>query len=384
MIRLLSVQPVAERGGSDQALLRMVRSLPSDEFDCHVALPARSPLAEDFAAAGATLHVVPMRRLSRSHRACDWAVYCAAWPFTVTRLARLARDLDVDVVHTNSLHCLHGWAASAVARRPHVWHAREIVVQSGPALRLERFLARRFASRVIAMSCAVATQLDPTNVEVVYETADPAEFRPSLAGSFRAGVGIPDDVVLVGVTSRLDVWKGIDVLLDAFVRAREQRPELHLAVAGAVVDGKEAYAATLRSRVDALQNASWLGLVTDIAALYADLDLFVLPSTEPEPYGLVVVEALASGVPVVVTDAGGPPEILAFATPGAGRTVPRGHAAALALAIAEMAPPTTSVATRAARPPLVEPRPHRFADVFRQVAGPRTVPAPTPGDGPVT
>jgi len=56
MIQLLAIQPVAERGGSDQALLRLVRSLPRGEFDFHIALPGPSPLAGEFAAAGATVH----------------------------------------------------------------------------------------------------------------------------------------------------------------------------------------------------------------------------------------------------------------------------------------------------------------------------------------
>jgi hypothetical protein len=151
MIRLLSIQPVAERGGSDTGLLRLVRSLPPAEFDCHLVLPSPPPLAEQFTAAGATLHTVAMRRISTSYRATEWAAYVAAWPVVVGRIARLIRALDIDVVHTNSLHSLYGWAAAAVTRRPHVWHGREIVVQSRAALQLERFLARHFATRVICM-----------------------------------------------------------------------------------------------------------------------------------------------------------------------------------------------------------------------------------------
>src|SRR5438132_13661994 len=95
-IRILSVQPVAERGGSDQALLRLVRSLPPDEFDFHIAVPGSSPLAAEYGAAGATLHEIPMRRLSTSHGGTDWAAYAAGWPVAVARLIRLAQRLHVD------------------------------------------------------------------------------------------------------------------------------------------------------------------------------------------------------------------------------------------------------------------------------------------------
>ncbi|HEV8207187.1 MAG TPA: glycosyltransferase [Acidimicrobiia bacterium] len=369
MIRLLSVQPVAERGGSDHLLVRMLRSLPSDEFDRHVALPGRSPLAEEFAAAGATLHSVPMERLSTSHGAGEWAGYAAGWPVAVGRLVRLIRRLRIDVVHSNSLHSLYGWAAAAITRRPHVWHAREIVVQSRAALRLERFLARHFAVKVVCMSQAIADQLDPANVEVVYETVDPADFRPELAGRFRDGVGIPDAVPLVGSVGRIDTWKGFDVLLDAFERAKGRRPDLHLVVAGAPVTGKEQLAIDLATRATQLADVHWLGPRTDTPELFADLDLFVLPSTEPEPYGIVVVEALASGAPVVVTDAGGAPEIVARAAPGSGTTVPPGNAGALADAVVRIAPVTTDGANRRGRPALQPPADTgRVAEIFREAA----------------
>ncbi len=367
MIRLLSVQPVAERGGSDQALLRMVRSLPSDEFRCHLALPGPSPLADEYAAAGATLHTVPMRRISTSHRVRDWLGYLLCWPLAVGRLVRLIRGEQIDVVHTNSLHSWYGWAAAFLTRRPHVWHAREINVQSRTALRVERFLARRFATRVIAGSQAIADQLDPANVLVVYETADAQEFHPSRAGAFRPRIGIADDALLVGTIGRIDTWKGFDVLLDAFARVKVKRPDIHLVVAGGAVTGKEALAEELETRAATIDHVHWLGPRTDAADLLADLDLFALPSTEPEPYGLVIVEALASGVPVVVTDAGGPPEIVARAVAGAGRLIAPGSPDALAGAIdATLAPGSvTSTTTRATRSPLLESGPDRWATIFR-------------------
>ena len=80
MIRLLSIQPVAERGGSDQALLRMLRSLPSDEFECHLVVPADPPLRAELEAAGVRIHIVPMARISTSHGAASGARTRSAGP----------------------------------------------------------------------------------------------------------------------------------------------------------------------------------------------------------------------------------------------------------------------------------------------------------------
>jgi glycosyltransferase involved in cell wall biosynthesis len=367
-IRVLSVQPVAERGGSDQALLRLVRSLPRDEFDFHIALPGPSPLARQFADAGATLHVVPMRRLSTSHRPGDWAGYVAGWPLAVWRLTRLAKSIDADLVHSNSLHSLYGWKAAALARLPHVWHAREIVVQSGPALRLERFLCRHFATKVVAVSYAVAAQLDPANVIVLDESLDPAEFAPKHAGAFRAGVGIADDAPLVGAIGRLDPLKGYDALLDAFTTVRTTRPDARLVIVGAPVLGQDAYGRDLAARAAAADGVLLLEPRDDIPAVMADLDVLAMPSVEPESYGLALVEALASGVPAIATDHGGPPELVARAEPGSALAVPPGDAVALADAIANLLPARTSTAARKRRTRHLSVPPPRFAELFRAVA----------------
>jgi len=368
-MRLCSIQPVAERGGSDQALLRMLRSLPSDEFECHVVVPSEPPLRAEYEAAGAAVHIVPMRRISTSHGARDWLGYVWGWPLAVTRLVRLVRRLHIDVVHTNSLHSWYGWAVAGLTRRPHVWHAREIVVQSGAALRIERFLARHFATRVVCGSQAIAEQLDARNAVVVYDAPDPAVFSPTRAGRFRADHGIADDVPLAGSVGRLDTWKGVDVLLDAWPRTTQAFPGIHLVIAGGPVQGKEGYAEELAARAAGLPDVHWLGEIdeTAVADLLADLDVLVAPSAEPEPYGLVVAEALMSGTPVVATDAGGPREILAAASAGAGRLVPPGDPAALVDAIVatiHTVGPTTG-ATRAARQPLLVMSPGDMAEVLR-------------------
>jgi glycosyltransferase involved in cell wall biosynthesis len=301
-----------------------------------------------------------MQRLTLSGSRLRWAArYAISWPGSVARLALLARRLDVEVVHSNSLHYLQGWAAALLARRPHLWHAREIVVQSTAALRLERLLARRYADVVVATSRSIAAQLDPGNVVVIYDRPDPAEFAPRRAGALRSPLGIADDAPLVGAACRIDTWKGVDVLLDAVPTLRAARPGTEVLVAGDPVGGKEAYADALAARAADL-GVHWLGARRDMPDLLADLDVYVQASTAPEPFGLGLVEALASGCPVVATDGGGPVEILERVLDeggrpvgGAGRLVPFRDPAATAAAVVGLLPPVTSTATRRARPRLV-------------------------------
>jgi glycosyltransferase involved in cell wall biosynthesis len=100
----------------------------------------------------------------------------------------------------------------------------------------------------------------------------------------------------------------------------------------------------------------------------ADLDVLALPSVEPESYGLVLVEALASGTPAVTSDHGGPPEIVARAVPGTARAVRPGDPAGLAAALLELMPRRTGTELRRGRVRAFVPPPPRFAEVFRAVA----------------
>jgi glycosyltransferase involved in cell wall biosynthesis len=323
----------------------MLASLPAGEFERHVVVPDEPPLRAELEAAGARIHVVPMRRITTSGGFAYWLAYALQWPVVVARLVRLVRRLGIDVVHSNSLHSWYGWAAAWLTRRPHVWSAREIVVQSRAALTVERFLTRHFATIVVAISAAVARQLDARDVRIFFEPVAP---RHATSGRFRTN---PDEIIF-GAAGRIDTWKGFDVLLDAW---DEAKLDARLLIAGGPVAGKEDYAAQLRDRAA----ACFVGPLDDLASFYADLDVFVLPSTEPEPLGLVMLEALAAGVPVIATDHGGPPEILA-GHPERGRLVPPNDAHALAEAMREIAKRRTS------DEPLYVGPPAPWAAVFRE------------------
>jgi glycosyltransferase involved in cell wall biosynthesis len=378
---LLSIQPASDGGGSETALIRMIAQLVAEGWECHVAVPSAARLADEYAAAGAAVHIVPMHRITTTEGLGYWLRYLRDWPVSVARLVLLAHRVGAGVVHSNSLHSWYGWAVAPLVRRPHVWHAREIVVQSALALGVERVLARRAATMVVAMSSAIASQLDPFNVVVVIDDPDPEVWRPARAGAFRAAAGIADDVALVGSVARIDTWKGFDILLDAVPSIQQRHPGVVVVVAGAPVGGKDDYAAALAARAEALGGVRWLGARRDVPDLMADLDVFVQVSTAPEPFGLVHVEALASGVPIVAGDEGGPVEILAGAEAGAGLLVPAGDAAALADAVSTLlaAAPPSRTETRRARRRLRPSGLGRYAALFEPLRSGTIRPRPVAG-----
>ncbi len=332
--RVLFITPMAEAGGSDHALLRMASQMAADGFICRVVVPALSPLEAEFSRAGVAVSVIHMRRITTAGGLLWWVRYALEWPVAVARLCRVARRHRADVIASNSLHSWYGWAVAALLRRPHVWHAREIVMQSQAALRLERRLVGRFADLLIACSEAVAEQfrtvLPQERICVVHEDVDRAVFHPEPDGT-ADGTALP----AVGFVGRIDTWKGVDVLLEAWPAVHGSDADAQLLVAGPPVEGKEWYYEELEARTQGMAGVTWLGPVgpDQAAAVFRQLHVLAAPSTLPEPYGLVVVEALASGSRVVVTDFGGAPEIVARAERGAGIAIPPNDPKALAAAI---------------------------------------------------
>jgi len=144
---------------------------------------------------------------------------------------------------------------------------------------------------------------------------------------------------------RLVAKKGFDVLLDALelLAARAPAAALELVIAG---DGP--LRAALEARARALPSAitvRFVGWIEEVGSLFAQADLFVLPSRD-EPFGIVVLEAMAAGVPIVATRTAGPLEVLDADTAA---LVPTGDAPALAQAIADFRDNPSPARARAAR-----------------------------------
>jgi|GEM_PF-296874 len=194
------------------------------------------------------------------------------------------------------------------------------------------------------MSCSrwvkdymVAQGMDPSLVDVVYNSVDTERYhRGSSAlearSKFREAHGIgSDDKVFIGA-GRLDPVKGFDVLLRAFALLAREEPRARLLLAGEG-PSRDRYAAMIGELGIADRTVLSDGFVTDIRPWLWGADFFVMPSFN-EPFGIITLEAMASGLPVIVTDRGGPPE---FITDGReGFVVPTRDEAATADAMRRM------------------------------------------------
>ena len=190
----------------------------------------------------------------------------------------------------------------------------------------------RRADRVIAVSEAVAAVLradgiDPARIAVVHSGVDLAEAEAATPSGLRARLGVPPAAPLAVHLGALVPHKDQATLLRAAALVRERCPGLHWVVAG---EGEQRGALeALRDGLGLGDRLHLVGQVDEPLRVLAEADLFVMSSRD-EGLGTSVLDAMARGIPVASTDAGGLPEMLSG---GAGLLVPVGDPSALADAV---------------------------------------------------
>lgn len=336
-------------GGGERDVIDLVRGLAGFPVDVHVAVPGEGPLGDALREHGATVHVVAMdgslRRVSRwelARRPWTATHHLRSAAATTRRLARLARRLRVDIVHTHTMKShLLAVPAARWAGAPHVWHVKDIL-DPGWLRRAFHGLAGLAADRIVCPSRAAASQFDGTRaaakVEVVHCGMRPPTPTPEDVIAYREKFGAGPDELLVGLVGHTARWKGHDVFVEAASKVAEQRDDVRFGVVASCTfpENEEDFHQRTRARVEELglgDRLVWLEDVNDPSAAMAAFDLFVHASRRPEPFGRVVAEAMMQGTPVVAGTLGGGPEIVA---PGTGRLVDPGDPGRLADVLVEL------------------------------------------------
>ena len=360
-LRVVFVDHVARLSGGELALLRLLDALdPSDALDgevdttiaAHVITFEDGPLLPALGAAGVTTEIVAMpartTELSRD-RVRRRLPFAAVFDTTaqVVRLTRRFRRLQPDVVHANSLKsCLMAGVAARLARVPCVWHVRDIVMPESyghVATRLVRGLARRVPTVVLANSEATLAALrlptgrGPERLVVPDPLPDSFFTAPPTARDEQRDDLRDGDELVVGIVGRLAPWKGQHVFLDAFATAFPDGGA-RARVVGDALFGEDDYRASLHeqaARLGIADRVEFRGFRHDVQAELAELDVLVHATVTAEPFGQVIVEGMAAGLPVVATDTGGPAEILTNGVDGL--LVPPGSTTTLAAVLSRLA-----------------------------------------------
>jgi len=314
-MRVLFINHVSQLGGAEHSLLALLQGLDRSLVEPLVVLPCPGPLAESIVGLGIPIEFIPMRRLRRSRNPFRMLSYIASVATASTRLAELISTQGIQVVHANTTTA-QIYASSAPRRSgvPTIWHVRDLLPRSSIASSL-----LRDATRVIAISQAVAESLgataDPAKVHVIHNGLDAEAISPTCVSGekVRRELGSRKGELLVGMVGQLVSWKRHDLFLQAAAEIAKRSGNARFVVMGSDLFGDHRrYARALPSYAQRLElgdRVRFLGQRTDALEVIAALDLLLHPA-EHEPFGRVLIEAMALGKPVIAVNAAGPKEIV--------------------------------------------------------------------------
>jgi len=330
-MRVLCYNHAPEISGAERSLLSIMRHAQGSGVRLLLCAPA-GPLSDEARRLRLTVAPVAPLTLGYARNPLVLARYLTGALRPVADLARVVRRARPDLVYANSIRSglVAALALRLVRCRPRlIVHARD-ALGDGALDGLTAAAIGHEADRVVAISAYVARgfarRAGADKLRVLHNAIDPERYRFDAAKgrAFRARLGVPAAAPLLAVVGQLTPWKGQGEALEAVALLRRSHPDAHLVIAGAAkFTGKHrrydtnAYRDALVARArkpDLAGHVHFPGDVAD-AAVYSAADLVVVPSWA-EPFGRVVIEAMATGTPVLATTAGGVPEIITHGVDG--------------------------------------------------------------------
>ncbi len=233
-------------------------------------------------------------------------------------IVKLIRSEKVDLIQSHLLGSnVYCALAGLIARCPVVatFHGAVDIASK------ERFMGAKFAAINLGASAIIAvsenlkrdiverTPLRASKTRVIYNGVDIEAFQLPRSSELRQQHGLPDDCVIIGSLGNIRPAKGYDVLIRAAARIKDTRPEVRFVIAGQGRKGLSEQLEALRRELGVEEQVIFHGFAGDPAAFLANLDLFLLPSTS-EGFSIATIQAMAAGLPVIVTRSGGPQEIV--------------------------------------------------------------------------
>lgn len=307
-LRILHVVPHLAMGGTENGILKVINGLGETEFEHRIC--AVRGIDASFAS-----------RASVTPRAYSAASSKQGFQFPLFRLSRIMKGFQPHIVHSRNFGALEAIPAARLARVPvaiHSEHGYELETLAGLPLR-RRILCRAFygmADAVFTVTNDLKTYhakesgLAANEFRVIYNGVNTERFapRPDSAERIRRELGIPEGRVVIGSVGRLVPIKDHLTLLRALEVLLRQGEDVHVLLVGSGPELSKLKEHVLATP-DLFEKVTFVGSSDQVPELLNAMDIFVLPSIS-EGMSNTILEAMASGLPVVITNTGGSPELI--------------------------------------------------------------------------
>jgi glycosyltransferase involved in cell wall biosynthesis len=298
-----------QRGGAEMALLHLLRELPLQSAEIAVAFLEDGPMTTATRAAGAATYVLNAGHLRQIGR----------YTGTVLKLRSIIKIERPNIVFSwMPKGHLYAAPAARMCGVPVLWFQMGFPVKHNPSL-IDRALYAMPTDGVISCgSRGTELQREVTPrvpVRCVNLAVDVEKFNSNVLPSpsaARAELGLPSVGPIVGIVARLERWKGVHTLINAAPQVLKERPDVTFVVVGGAHPFDPGYSVELHAQIERLglqADVVMAGAQTNVATWMQAMDIFIHASNA-EPFGIVIVEAMALGKPVIAGSVGGPTDII--------------------------------------------------------------------------
>ncbi|MBW4560115.1 MAG: glycosyltransferase family 4 protein [Mojavia pulchra JT2-VF2] len=328
-MKVIAIMPLAEqRGGGEMMFWDLMQQGRQAGIEWLAIFLENGPMVEQVRSLGIDTRVIESGRLRHVNRFIS----------TVFQIASIAKRERADAIaNWMWITHLYGGLAAIAAGIPSVWYQLEVPNAQSFLVRLATLLPARAIVTLSKDGKEAQGRIWPHRpTPLVYPGVALDRFEPAVLPSpmeARLKLGLPLHGPLIGIVGRLQRWKGMHVLIEAMPQILQRYPDANCVIVGGKHDLEPEYEDFLKEQITTLglsDRVFMVGLQRNIPEWMQAMDI-VVHASDKEPFGIVIIEAMALGKPVIAGNAGGPTEII---TEGVnGLLTPYGDADVLAIAI---------------------------------------------------
>lgn len=325
MKSILFIHQSAELYGSDKTMLYFLTELDKSKYLPVIVLPFEGPLKIELEKNNIKVVIAPVLKLYRKmFTPKNLVTFFKEHKKGIKILTDLHREHNFKLVYSHTLAALIGIFFAQKLKIKHLWHVQEIIAKP----KIFNFAFKKILSlkcnhkiaydsiatmnfwikdnkKLTAKSEAVWNGIDVKNVQHFTES----EIQEVRQNYFLSN----NNEIIIALVGRINSWKGQQLLLNAFKILETTNNNLKLIYLGSAPPNQQIFETDLKNKIKEYQLENKVFIIpfqNEISKFWNSIDIAVVPSTEPEPFGMVVIEAMLAKKPVIAANHGGPTEIV--------------------------------------------------------------------------
>ena len=325
MQSILFIHQSAELYGSDKTMLYFLSELDKTKYLPVIVLPFEGPLKIELEKNNIKVVIAPVLKLYRKmFTPINLIRFFREYKEGIRTLDKLNQEYNFKLVYSHTLAALIGLVFAKKRTIKHLWHVQEIITKPKVFNIAFKKLLSLQCNHKVAYDSIATMNFWIKNNKVLTEKSEavwngievnniPTFSDEELSEVRKNYFSSNKDEIIIALVGRINSWKGQQLLLNAFNILSKTNQNIKLVYLGSAPLNQEIFEIDLKNKIKELNLGDKVVLIPfqkEIGKFWNSIDIAVVPSTEPEPFGMVDIEAMLAKKPVVASNHGGPTEIV--------------------------------------------------------------------------